>query len=241
MKKLILTLLFLVLTNQLSAQSHFTPIWSGTPYQAMNIFLESATFAGSQLESGDEVAVFDGDNCVGVKVLTGAVSSYVEIKASADDPITTQVDGFIGGHTIIYKLWKASSSTEVDSVIVTYDSASPDTTFTALGTAFVNLEFIDQSTGLTIETIPTKYFISQNFPNPFNPTTKIRYEIPKESFVSLKVYDMLGREVKSLVNEEKPAGSYEINFNAYNLSSGIYFYTIKAGGFVQTKKLILLK
>ena len=97
MKKLILTMLFLLLTNQLFAQSHFTPIWSGTPYQAINIFLETATFAGAQLENGDEIAVFDGDNCVGVKVLTGAVSSYVEIKVSADDPITNQVDGFIGG------------------------------------------------------------------------------------------------------------------------------------------------
>ena len=69
----------------------------------------------------------------------------------------------------------------------------------------------------------------------------IRYEIPKESFVSLKIYDVLGREVKTLVNEDKPAGSYEINFNAASLSSGIYFYRIKAGSFVQTKKLMLLK
>ena len=110
-----------------------------------------------------------------------------------------------------------------------------------MGTAFVNLEFIDQSTGLTIETIPTKYFISQNYPNPFNPSTTIEYSIPKESFVSLNIYDALGQEVKKMVNEDKPAGSYKINFKAANLSSGIYFYRIQARDFVQIKKLIFIK
>ena len=81
----------------------------------------------------------------------------------------------------------------------------------------------------------------QNYPNPFNPTTKIRYEISERSLVTLKVYDVLGREVATLVNEEKPAGSYEVNFDATELTSGIYFYQLKAGKFLQTKKMILLR
>ena len=89
--------------------------------------------------------------------------------------------------------------------------------------------------------VPEYFTLQQNFPNPFNPRTKINYAIPKESFVMIKVYDMLGREIKTLVNEEKTAGNYSVSFNAENLSSGIYFYTIKADAFVQTKKMVLLK
>ena len=124
-----------------SPTSHFQVVWSGTPYQAMNIFLESATLSGAQLSSGDEIAVFDGNNCVGATVLTGSVSSYVEIKASADDPNTTSTDGFISGHDISYKLWKSSSSKEYDAVKATYNPTSPNTKFSKLGTAYVNLDF----------------------------------------------------------------------------------------------------
>jgi len=88
---------------------------------------------------------------------------------------------------------------------------------------------------------PSKFVLYQNYPNPFNPLTTIRYAIPQTSFVSLKMYDILGRQVATLVDEEKPAGTYEVNFDAKNLSSGVYFYRIKAGEFVQTKKLIVLK
>ena len=81
----------------------------------------------------------------------------------------------------------------------------------------------------------------QNYPNPFNPSTKIYYHIAQTGFVKLAVYDILGNEVETLVNEEKPIGSYKVNFDATGLSSGIYFYKLQAGDFVQTKKMILLK
>ncbi len=103
------------------------------------------------------------------------------------------------------------------------------------------------STGLNEdESIPQNFFLYQNYPNPFNPTTKIRYSIPSNvkgqmSNVSLKVYDVLGREVATLVNEEKQAGVYEVEFNASQLSSGIYYYQLKTGNFIETKKMILLK
>ena len=71
---------------------------------------------------------------------------------------------------------------------------------------------------------PTEYVLFQNYPNPFNPTTTIKYQIPELSFVTLKVYDVLGNEIATLVNEEKPVGNYEVEFNASELSSGIYFY-----------------
>ena len=86
-----------------------------------------------------------------------------------------------------------------------------------------------------------EFHLSQNYPNPFNPSTRIQYSVNSTQKVTLKVYDLLGREITALVNEEKPAGQYEVEFNGTNLPSGIYFYQLKAGSFVETKKMILLK
>ncbi len=89
--------------------------------------------------------------------------------------------------------------------------------------------------------VPTEYSLSQNFPNPFNPSTTIKYSIVKDGFVSIKVYDILGREVKTLVNKNQAAGIYSINFNASDLPSGVYIYRINSGSFHQSKKMMILK
>jgi hypothetical protein len=89
--------------------------------------------------------------------------------------------------------------------------------------------------------LPTEFLLEQNYPNPFNPTTIIKYQIPALSFVTLKVYDVLGNEIATLVNEEKPSGKYEVKFDATGLPSGVYFYKLQAGTFVKTKKMVLLK
>jgi len=88
---------------------------------------------------------------------------------------------------------------------------------------------------------PLKFELRQNYPNPFNPSTTMQYEIPNSGLVTIKVYDVLGREVKTLVNQYQNTGSHEANFNAGNLSSGVYFYQLRAGDFVSTKKMILVK
>ncbi len=89
--------------------------------------------------------------------------------------------------------------------------------------------------------IINSFSLSQNYPNPFNPSTSIQYTISNRQFVILKVLDVLGREVATLLNEEKPAGEYEIEFNASELGSGVYFYKIQAGAFVEVKKMVLMK
>ncbi len=91
--------------------------------------------------------------------------------------------------------------------------------------------------GVTVTTIE----LEQNYPNPFNPSTKIKYQIADAGFVNLQVYDVLGNEVSTLINKEMQAGSYEVEFDASNLPSGIYYYTLNTGSFKQTKKMILLK
>lgn len=89
--------------------------------------------------------------------------------------------------------------------------------------------------------LPKAFKVSQNYPNPFNPSTIIRYELPKTCFVKLSIYDLLGRELITLVNEEKEAGFHETKFDASNSSSGIYYYTLLTESFVESKKLMVLK
>jgi len=93
--------------------------------------------------------------------------------------------------------------------------------------------------------IPSQFKLEQNYPNPFNPVTTIKFSIPEFSIVTLKIFNVLGNEIATLVDGEKEAGDYEIRFDALNgvnkLSSGIYFLSLKAGKFVDTKKMVLLK
>lgn len=89
--------------------------------------------------------------------------------------------------------------------------------------------------------LPETFELYQNYPNPFNPITNIQFQIPNSGFVSLKVYDVIGKEVATLVDEYKPAGMHNVQFTMNNLTSGIYFYQLKAGSFTETKKMILIK
>jgi photosystem II stability/assembly factor-like uncharacterized protein len=89
--------------------------------------------------------------------------------------------------------------------------------------------------------VPSKFSLGQNYPNPFNPITKINYTVPQFGLITIKVYDILGKEVATLVNEEKPAGIYNVEFNGFGLSSGVYYYTLSAGNYSETRKLVLLK
>jgi hypothetical protein len=88
---------------------------------------------------------------------------------------------------------------------------------------------------------PSNYILEQNYPNPFNPSTTIEYSIPKQSFVTLKIFDLLGREVATLVNEKKDAGIYYVVWDAKLLSTGNYFYTLQAGGFRQARRMLLIR
>lgn len=103
--------------------------------------------------------------------------------------------------------------------------------------------FCNSPVSVEIDTIvvPNIFKLSQNYPNPFNPTTKMSWQSPVGSWQTLKVYDVLGNEVATLVDEYLPAGTYETEFSAEGLSSGIYLYKIKTGSFVETKKMILLR
>ncbi|MBM4158154.1 MAG: T9SS type A sorting domain-containing protein [Ignavibacteria bacterium] len=154
-------------------------------------------------------------------------------------PNTTGIDAptTAGTHTFHYTYKRLSNW--VDTSIYTVAFVQND----------VNKEVINSGRGYYIPTsvtgnnpsIPSKYALHQNYPNPFNPATKISYDIPVSGEVSLKIYDMLGKSVATLVNGFVPAGKYEYVFNASNLPTGIYMYELNTGNFSETKKMLLIK
>ena len=130
-------------------------------------------------------------------------------------------------------LWDADSL----SVVVFVQSTGSKTVYQS-----ETINYNELVTGIhEKENIPADFVLKQNYPNPFNPTTKINWQSPVGSWQSLKVNDILGKEVATLVNEYRPAGKYEVEFDASTLSSGVYFYKLQTGSFVQTKKMILLR
>ncbi len=147
-------------------------------------------------------------------------------------------DGYISlgssSSQVIIPSWDDLSGSGVKMLI---DNGN-DGTFDDSITVQLQVTSVNENIDLTL---PTEYLLEQNYPNPFNPITSIIFQIPADGFVSLKIYDAIGREVKTLVNEYKGRGRYEIQFNAADLSSGIYFYSVKSGGFNQVKKMLLLK
>jgi len=165
-----------------------------------------------------------------------AVGFVIGSDPTTPDVMVTNYPGKIAYHSYTY-LQTADSNVNTPGWY--YITLTDTTVAIYLIRAYVSL-----ITGIKqgIELMPKTFSLLQNYPNPFNPSTMINYSIPKASLVTIKVYDVLGREVKTLVNEEKSAGNYSVQFSANSgYASGVYFYRIQAGNFVQTKKLLLLK
>ena len=125
-----------------------------------------------------------------------------------------------------------------NQLVLDYDGdGQPDTSITLTQNIITSTQDLIMNTAQ----IPDDYKLLQNHPNPFNPITVISYSLPCNSFIQLKIFNTLGKEIVTLINEEKPSGTYELTWNAENLPSGVYFYRLQAGDFVQTRKMILLK
>ena len=152
-------------------------------------------------------------------------------------------------HVVPHFSWTSYYTTALNFGIVkikfiTESGTYTDTTISTIKGAIINGMVYGDTITTSIRresSLNFSYELAQNYPNPFNPSTKIEYSIPKASFVTLKVYDVLGREVATLVNEEKAVGRYEVEFNGNSLSSGIYFYKIQAGEYASVKKMILIR
>jgi hypothetical protein len=130
-----------------------------------------------------------------------------------------------------------------DDIISNYNMEYCAEVIKSAGATLLKFIFQNTPTDLNEEVIaqPVTIHLYQNYPNPFNPVTNIQYAVGSMQYVSIKVYDVLGKEVATLINEEKPAGEYKVEFNGNNLPSGIYFYQLKAGSFAEIRKMVLLK
>jgi hypothetical protein len=150
----------------------------------------------------------------------------------------------------LYQDWNSTSWDNTDQDSAGYNS-NGDISFDIFqgwsGTDWVNeTKYIYNYAGVTavdnnLTTVPSHYYLSNNYPNPFNPTTNIKYSLSSGGFVTLKVYDIIGREVATLVNENQSSGNYTVRFDGSGLSSGVYLYQLKVNNFVSTKKLVLMK
>jgi glucuronoarabinoxylan endo-1,4-beta-xylanase len=140
-------------------------------------------------------------------------------------------------------IFKRYVTSQTKNLIEGDDIAVSDGSFTdTLEASSITTFVADATTGVTsTPTVPQAYTLSQNYPNPFNPTTRIEYTVPRAGDVSLKVYNLLGQEVATLFEGMRQPGRYEATFNASGLPSGVYFYQLRAGNFMETKKLLLLK
>ena len=211
---------------------YFNPVTTTiNPYA---FIINEASIDTSMLQAGDEIAMYDGDLCVGAVIVDGEWP--LEMNTWEADSLNP---GFTNGNLITARLWSSQNSLEYETDIIfeTGNGNYGDGIFSKInisGTSIV-------STPRDEISLLKKFSLSQNYPNPFNPSTTINYSIPELSFVTLKVYDVLGNEIAALINEEKPVGSYEFKFSANDLSSGIYIYKLIAGSYVESKKMLLIK
>lgn len=139
-----------------------------------------------------------------------------------------------------------AGTTQTETVMHNHVDGSSGCSLTSTSTASTRPNIcmvINTATGITQSgnTIPQSYSLSQNYPNPFNPVTKINFAIPKQGLVTMRIYDILGREVKTLVNEVKSPGNYTVDFNASEFASGVYFYKLESNSFTDIKKMMLIK
>jgi hypothetical protein len=183
-----------------------------------------------------ELISFEGEvenNKIALSWITGSeLNNYGFYVEKSDDRMNWETVGFVPGH---------GTTTELKYYFFIDEFLSP-------GSYRYQLKQIDYdgtfefSDEIFVEVLtPFNFTLEQNYPNPFNPTTKIQYQLPQNARVTLKIYDILGSEVATLVNEEQEAGYKEVQFNGSSISSGMYIYRLSIGSFVSTKKMMLLK
>jgi hypothetical protein len=168
---------------------------------------------------------------------SGTVSATGTVSASGS--VTFSVTGACGGGTITFT---GVATTNQSGGAVMIGSADQPAGGTCAGSSSTWKATRTITTGVVVESeIPATLALLQSYPNPFNPTATIEYHVPVSGFVKLSVYNILGREITLLVNENKSVGNHRVTFDASGLSGGVYFYRMQAGQFQETRKLVLLK
>jgi hypothetical protein len=223
---------------------------NGTTWSAVNAGLEDPTIWSLAVSGKNLFAGTDG----GIYLTTDGGTSWSAVNTGFEGGLiwSLAVHGtnlFAGtSHGVLLSTNNGTSWSSVNTGLIDNDvqclAASGTSLFAGTMDAGVwrrPLSEMITSVPISAATLPTAFTLQQNYPNPFNPSTTIKFELPKISVVRLSVFDMLGREVSVLVNERKEAGYHEVKFDGSGLSSGVYFYRIQAGSYVETRKLLLLR
>jgi hypothetical protein len=206
-----------------------------TAYSPTSIYCDfwsnNSLFQNEPLQTGTIIAAIDPDGIV-CGVTTVETAGAYNLRVYGDDSGTVAIDeGAKEGDLISFN---------INGFPATPTSGNP--IWTSSGLIHLDLSALVTSVeAMQPSEIPDDFQLFQNYPNPFNPSTTIQFAIPKRAGVSLQIYDILGRKVATLIDEEMQPGQYKVVFEANALSTGVYFYRIQAEGFVQTKKLIVLK
>jgi len=228
--------------NIVELQSYFKPVYTGNGYEHMNIYAVEFTINDLPMEKGDEIAVFDGDICVGVGKYDGG--NFVSIISSMDDPITESKDGFTIGNAISFKVWDSSEKVEISDVKSEFATGYPER-FENLGTSIVNIKANYTTTDINLINNEITQ-LKNNYPNPFKDYTNIEFRISEELPVTIEVYDIVGKKVAVIVDKTFESGTYIVRWNGNNISgiklnAGIYFYKMRAGNYSSVKQMMLIK
>jgi hypothetical protein len=162
----------------------------------------------------------------------------LSIQTSANDILETEANGFTEGNAITYRIWDTSEGKEG---VVTSTLLQGTETFVALGSAYVELEGTGTDLAMKDISYPNNFQLQSVYPNPFNPTTNITYELAENSNVKMEIYDLSGKLINSLVNEFQPMGLHSINWNAKSQPSGIYFLQLTTNNHMETRKITHVK
>jgi hypothetical protein len=206
---------------------HFNSLTNGLGGGSTTAFIVRTTDGGATYSGVGSIPTGSGN----ITGLEGTGSDYWALRGNHVFRSTNNGDNWTQDYTGTTALW------DIDFAIAT--GCPQGWAVGATGT-IVRMINITGIPGVNNQ-VPSSYNLQQNYPNPFNPATKISFSLPKAGIVKLVVFDILGREVATIVNDYRPAGNYSVDFNAANISSGIYFYTLKSGGFTDTKKMVLMK
>ena len=204
----------------------------------MNIYFTRAEIGSAPLEPGDEIAVYDGEICVGACVISGD-EIVVSVAASRDDPWTDIVDGFIKANTLSIRIWDDSEAAEISRVETNYLTGFSKV-FEPMGTTALKLQGLPDSDILSITNL------GNNYPNPFSHETTIDFTLGEECFVTIEIYNLLGEKIHILESRILQAGNHSVNWkgnssNGGTVSPGIYLYKMETPNYRSTNLMNLIK
>ena len=251
-KLFIICLLLIFLSSGFAGDdTHFVP--PDDQYQPMTVWIYGITMNGRHLSSGDEVAVFNKDTLVAAGVLGGKVTIQNPFSLSVSTKWDTAV-GFKEGDTLIFRLWDYSAQEEMvveqDDVIYynnqdgsIYESIQ---TFSGLNSIHIEIKAGESSAVRDSKTDLQDFKLYPNHPNPFNPATELQYLLERNGHVSLRIFDVTGRCIRQLVNDQQSPGFYSVQWDGKDdtgnpVASGTFFYQLSSNEWQETKKMTLIR